>query len=114
MLDANNVMNYISNSDTSLLASRCKALSFFQVKVKQGKIFFKANILKPAINKPQNFLTNQMPLYKCVCLAACTLTHNILTIPSLAGTTKNLVMLIQPIRIFCLNAYMWPPAAQLH
>ena len=83
------VMNYISNSDTSLLASRCKALLFLQVKVKQGKIFVKANILKPVPNKTQNILTNQLQLRKCVRPAARPLNRIGALIPSLTVVNRN-------------------------
>ena len=88
------VMNYISNSDTSLLTSGCKALSFLQVKIKQDKIFAKANILKPVPIKTQNISTNQLQLHKCVRPAARTLSRHPLPILSLAIATKNLIELI--------------------
>ena len=87
-------MNYISNSDTSLLASGCKALLFLQVKVEQGKIFVKANILKPVPIKTQNISTNQLQLRKCVRPAARTLRRHPILILFLAIATKNLINLI--------------------
>ena len=47
-----NVMNYISNSTSSLLAGQPEAFSLFQVKTVKGKVFIKAKISGQAVSQP--------------------------------------------------------------